>query len=98
MKTKVKEQKEVKEVKQPENAKEKMELEVVKEVMVRKELRYKYPKGMIDTVQRKSYRQKVRNKIEKAELRVFRASGGEDAEELRLAKKELKELQEKYLA
>lgn len=49
MKTKVKEQKEVKEVKQPENAKEKMELEVVKEVMVRKELRYKYPKGMIDT-------------------------------------------------
>ena len=95
MKTKVKEQKEVKEVKQPENAKEKMELEVVKEVMVRKELRYKYPKGMIDTVQRKSYRQKVRNKIEKAE---FRASGGEDAKELRLAKKELKELQEKYLA
>lgn len=97
MKTKVKTKKE-EQIKETKSAKEQMELEVVKEVVVRKELRYKYPKGMIDTVKRKSYRQKVRNQIEKAELKVFRASGGDDAKELRRAQKELKGLQEKYLA
>lgn len=97
--TKVKTEKAVKESKKNEKtAKEQMELEVVKEVVVRKELRYKYPRGMIDTVARKSYRQKVRNKIEKAELKVFRLSGGDNPRELKRAQKELKELQEQYLA
>lgn len=70
-------------------------LEVVREVVVKKVLKYKYPKGLLEPQKRKSYRQKVRNTIEKAELRVVRAKGSKDIKE---AEEALAVLKEKYLA
>ena len=75
--------------------KDKNNLEVVREVVVKKVLKYKYPKGLLEPQKRKSYRQKVRNTIEKAELRVIRAKGSKEAGE---AKEALAVLKEKYLA
>lgn len=70
-------------------------LEVVTEVVIQKTLKYKYPKGMIDLQKRKSFRQQVRNKIERAELMVVRAKGSEQIKE---AKEALAKLKEEYLA
>lgn len=75
--------------------KDKDNLEVVKEVIVKKVLKYKYPKGLLDPQKRKSYRQKVRNNIERAELRVVRAKGSKEIKE---AKEALVQLKEKYLS
>lgn len=90
---------EVKEVKTEKPAKAKKEkednLDVVREVIVKKVLKYKYPKGLLEPQKRKSYRQKVRNTIEKAELKVIRAKGSKEVKE---AKEALAVLKEKYLA
>lgn len=88
----------VKKTKTEKEKKEEVELEVVSEVKVRKVLQYKYPKGMTDTVERKSYRQKVRNEIKKAQLKIAKFYGSGDKENLRLAKEELKRLEEQYMA
>ena len=75
--------------------KEKAELEVVNEVIIKKTLKYKYPKGLLEPQKRKSYRQKARNILEKAELRVIHAKG---SEEVKKAKEALAELKSQYLS
>lgn len=70
-------------------------LEVVNQVIIKKTLKYKYPKGLLEPQARKSYRQRARNLLERAELRVIRAKG---SEEKTLAKENLAKLKEKYLS
>lgn len=46
-------------------------------VITHRELKYKYPKGCIDTVARKSFRQKVRNSIRRMEREIKKLKGEE---------------------
>ena len=45
------------------------------QVIVRRELKYIYPKGCIDTLKRKSYRGRVRDKIQRLEAKVATLKG-----------------------
>ena len=48
---------------------------VTQKVISHRELKYKYPKGMINTLKRKSFRQQVRNKLRKFERDIAKAKG-----------------------
>ena len=53
------------------------------QVIINRELKYKYPEGMTDTLERKAYRAKVRNKIIRLNAQINRA---EEKEKAKLAK------------
>lgn len=65
----------------------------VQKVVVKRELKYQYPKGMVDTLARKSYRQKVRNTIRKMSRQIAKLKGEEKA----ALKQELEAYQAKHL-
>lgn len=60
---------------------------ITQKVIVHKELKYVYPKGCVDTLARKAFRQKVRNALRKMERDLTKLKG--DA---------LKEAKEKFQA
>jgi len=47
----------------------------LQKVVSRRELKYIYPKGMTDPLKRKSFRQKIRNRINRLELQVSKLRG-----------------------
>ena len=63
------------------------------QIIVRKEMKYIYPKGCILPEQRKSYRAKVRNKITNLNARIAKLRG----EERRILKAELAEYEAQHL-
>lgn len=70
----------VKKVKKPETAKEKVvkkvkkqaEVNLVEEVITKREVKYIYPADCIDTLSRKKHRQQVRNQLNRLELEMLR--------------------------
>lgn len=62
-------------------------------VIMRRELKYIYPKGCILPEKRKAYRAKVRNKIEKLTANIAKVKGAEKAK----AKTALAEYQKAHL-
>lgn len=48
------------------------EINLVEEVISKREVKYKYPEDCIDTLSRKKYRQQVRNKLHQLELEMYR--------------------------
>lgn len=49
-------------------------------VVINRVLKYKYPKGMTDTLARKAYRQKVRNQLERMQANIEKASAKDKAD------------------
>lgn len=70
----------VKKVNKPETAKEKVvkkvkkqaEVNLVEEVITKREVKYIYPADCIDTLSRKKHRQQVRNQLNRLELEMLR--------------------------
>lgn len=70
----------VKKVKKPETAKEKVvkkvkkqaEVNLMEEVITKREVKYIYPADCIDTLSRKKHRQQVRNQLNRLELEMLR--------------------------
>ena len=70
----------VKKVKKPETAKEKVvkkvkkqaEVNLVEEVITKREVKYIYPADCQDTLSRKKHRQQVRNQLNRLELEMLR--------------------------
>ena len=72
-------------VKAPEKELEEVNKEATtQKVVINRELKYIYPKGMISTTERKAFRQKVRKKLERMEAKLAKLKGKE-----RVAQKEL---------
>lgn len=83
VKTKTKKEKLVNKVK------EKAEVNLMEEVVTKREVKYIYPEGCEDTLSRKKFRQQVRNKIHQLELAMLRIKDQES--------KEYKKAQKEYL-
>lgn len=66
---------------------------VTQQVIINRELKYRYPKGCKDTLSRKSFRQKVRNKLRALEREIHKSRG----EDRRLAKEALESYQSQVL-
>ena len=87
----------VKKVKKPETAKEKVvkkvkkqaEVNLVEEVITKREVKYIYPADCQDTLSRKKHRQQVRNQLHRLELEMLRI---EDKHS-----KEFKAMEKEYL-
>lgn len=70
----------VKKIKKPETAKEKVvkkvkkqaEVNLVEEVITKREVKYIYPADCQDTLSRKKHRQQVRNQLNRLELEMLR--------------------------
>ena len=61
-------------------------------VIVHRELKYRYPKGCVDTVARKAFRQKVRNTIRKMQRDMAKLKG----EDRRVLKEQLNAYQAEH--
>lgn len=57
------------------------------QVVSKREIKYIYPEDCIDTLARKRFRQKVRNKIHKMENQLFKMSDKTSKEYLKISKK-----------
>lgn len=66
---------------------EKVEANLVEEVVTKREVKYIYPVDCEDTLSRKKFRQQVRNKIHQLELAMLRIEN-QDSKEYKKAKKE----------
>jgi len=66
---------------------------VLTETIVNRTIKYAYPKTVTDTLSKKSWRQKVRNKLKTLTLDIVDAKGSE----LKAAKQALKEYQDEVL-
>lgn len=65
----------------PEKEVEKVNKDVhLQKVIINRDLKYIYPKGCTDTLERKKYRAKIRNKIEKLTAKVALLKGKERVE------------------
>lgn len=62
------------------------EINLVEEVISKREVKYKYPKDCIDTLSRKKYRQQVRNKLHQLELEMYRIQDKQSKEFKRKSK------------
>lgn len=69
---------------------------LLEEVVSKREVKYLYPEDLKDTLQRKSWRQKVRNELRKRERKMFRIQD-ENSKEYKEAKKEYIQYKNKYL-
>ena len=63
------------------------EINLVEEVISKREVKYKYPEDCIDTLSRKKYRQQVRNKLHQLELEMYRIQDKQSKEFKRKSKK-----------
>lgn len=59
---------------------------LMEQVVSKREIKYIYPDDCIDTLARKQFRQKVRNKIHKMENQLFRMSDKTSKEYLKISK------------
>ena len=62
------------------------EINLVEEVISKREVKYKYPEDCIDTLSRKKYRQQVRNKLHQLELEMYRIQDKQSKEFKRKSK------------
>lgn len=60
---------------------------LIEQVVSKREIKYIYPDDCIDTIARKQFRQKVRNKIHKMENQLFKISDKTSKEYLKISKK-----------
>jgi hypothetical protein len=76
--------------------KEKAEVNLVEEVVTKREVKYLYPEGCEDTLSRKKFRQQVRNKIHQLELAMLRIKD-QESKEYKKAQKEYLEYKKQYV-
>lgn len=76
--------------------KEKVEANLVEEVVTKREVKYIYPEDCEDTLSRKKFRQQVRNKIHQLELAMLRIED-QNSEEFKKAKKEYLEYKSQFV-
>ena len=76
--------------------KEKVEANLVEEVVTKREVKYIYPADCEDTLSRKKFRQQVRNKIHQLELAMLRIEN-QDSKEFKKAKKEYLEYKNQFV-
>lgn len=62
------------------------EINLVEEVISKREVKYKYPEDCIDTLSRKKYRQQVRSKLHQLELEMYRIQDKQSKEFKRKSK------------
>ena len=75
---------------------EKVEANLVEEVVTKREVKYIYPADCEDTLSRKMFRQQVRNKIHQLELAMLRIEN-QDSKEYKKAKKEYLEYKNQFV-
>ena len=75
---------------------EKVEANLVEEVVTKREVKYIYPADCEDTLSRKKFRQTVRNKIHQLELAMLRIED-QDSKEFKKAKKEYLEYKNQFV-
>lgn len=75
---------------------EKVEANLVEEVVTKREVKYIYPADCEDTFSRKKFRQQVRNKIHQLELAMLRIEN-QDSKEYKKAKKEYLEYKNQFV-
>lgn len=75
---------------------EKVEANLVEEVVTKREVKYIYPADCEDTLSRKKFRQQVRNKIHQLELAMLRIEN-QDSKEFKKAKKEYLEYKNQFV-
>lgn len=75
---------------------EKVEANLVEEVVTKREVKYIYPADCEDTLSRKKFRQQVRNKIHQLELAMLRIKN-QDSKEYKKAKKEYLEYKNQFV-
>lgn len=75
---------------------EKVEANLVEEVVTKREVKYIYPADCEDTLSRKKFRQQVRNKIHQLELAMLRIEN-QDSKEYKKAKKEYLEYKNQFI-
>lgn len=75
---------------------EKVEANLVEEVVTKREVKYIYPTDCEDTLSRKKFRQQVRNKIHQLELAMLRIEN-QDSKEYKKAKKEYLEYKNQFV-
>lgn len=75
---------------------EKVEANLVEEVITKREVKYIYPADCEDTLSRKKFRQQVRNKIHQLELAMLRIEN-QDSKEYKKAKKEYLEYKNQFV-
>lgn len=76
--------------------KKKIEANLVEEVVTKREVKYIYPEDCEDTLSRKKFRQKVRNKIHQLELAMLRIED-QNSKEFKKAKKEYLEYKSQFV-
>ena len=77
-------------------AKKKAEVNLIEEVVTKREVKYLYPEGCEDTLSRKKFRQTVRNKIHQLELAMHRIQD-QESKEFKKAKKEYLDYKNQYV-
>lgn len=77
-------------------AKKKAEVNLIEEVVTKREVKYLYPDGCEDTLSRKKFRQTVRNKIHQLELAMHRIQD-QESKEFKKAKKEYLDYKNQYV-
>lgn len=75
---------------------EKVEANLVEEVVTKREVKYIYPADCEDTLSRKKFRQQVRNKIHQLELAMLRIEN-QNSKEYKKAKKEYREYKNQFV-
>lgn len=75
---------------------EKVEANLVEEVVTKREVKYIYPADCEDTLSRKKFRQQVRNKIHQLELAMLRIEN-QDSKEYKKAKKEYLKYKDQFV-
>ena len=76
--------------------KKKVEVNLVEEVVTKREVKYIYPEDCEDTLSRKKFRQQVRNKIHQLELAMLRIED-QNSNEFKKAKKEYLEYKSQFV-
>lgn len=69
---------------------------LIQEVISHREVKYIYPEDVQDTLSRKSFRQKVRNQLNKLETAMLRIEN-KDSKEFRKAKKAFNEYRDQFV-
>lgn len=70
--------------------------QLIEQVVANREVKYIYPEDVNDTLSRKSWRQKVRNKLERLERNMFRIKD-QNSKEYKAAQKEYNEYRKTVL-
>lgn len=70
--------------------------QLIEQVVANREVKYIYPEDVNDTLSRKSWRQKVRNKLERLERNMFRIKD-QNSKEYKAAEKEYNEYRKTVL-